>query len=63
MRRFPGSGTVTGDPSVWEIPAKGSRRFDMGDFLLDLRASEERAPGKAAEFLKFYPDMRVDRLE
>jgi asparagine synthase (glutamine-hydrolysing) len=35
----------------------------MGDFLLDLRASEERAPGKAAEFLKFYPDMRVDRLE
>lgn len=35
----------------------------MGDFLLDCRPSSERTLGKIADFLKFYPDMRVDRFE
>jgi len=34
----------------------------MGDFLLDLRPTGSRALG-AGEFLKFYPDMRLDRFE
>ncbi|MBP7975573.1 MAG: hypothetical protein KA122_01960 [Verrucomicrobia bacterium] len=35
----------------------------MGNFLLDLRPQAERELGPAADFLKFYPDMRVERLD
>lgn len=35
----------------------------MGDFLLDLRPLPERTLRRAADFLKFFPDMRVERLE
>src|SRR5579862_3061030 len=35
----------------------------MGDFLLDLRRSEDRALAKTSEFLRFYKDMRVERFD
>ena len=34
----------------------------MGDFLLALGTADDRALGQSAEFLRFYPDMRVDRF-
>lgn len=34
----------------------------MGDFLLDVRGTDERALNNAAEFLKFFPDMHVYRF-
>jgi asparagine synthase (glutamine-hydrolysing) len=34
----------------------------MGDFLLALGPADDRALGRSAEFLRFYPDMRVDRF-
>jgi asparagine synthase (glutamine-hydrolysing) len=34
----------------------------MGDFLLALGPADDRALGKSAEFLRFYPDMHVDRF-
>jgi asparagine synthase (glutamine-hydrolysing) len=34
----------------------------MGDFLLALGPADDRALGQSAEFLRFYPDMRVDRF-
>jgi asparagine synthase (glutamine-hydrolysing) len=35
----------------------------MGDFLLDCRRKGDRFSDKAADFLRFYSDMRVDRFE
>ena len=34
----------------------------MGDFLLTLGTADDRALSQSAEFLRFYPDMRVDRF-
>jgi hypothetical protein len=34
----------------------------MGDFLLALGPADDRALGRSAEFLRFYPDIRVDRF-
>ena len=34
----------------------------MGDFLLAPGTADDRALGQAAAFLRFYPDMRVDRF-
>jgi asparagine synthase (glutamine-hydrolysing) len=34
----------------------------MGDFLLALGTADDRALGQSTEFLRFYPDMRVDRF-